>query len=136
MSRQLVAGGPPWGGSRLGRGWGAAGWIAAGGGDPPAAHPDGNGNKGNNGNGNNGDGNEPVSARLAPNQRAQGSHMPHMLFGAPPSTPTPLHSDKIFEFSLFFEPDLFGFSVGFRGRGGSRRVQGAIFPIQESICHA
>ena len=32
----MVAGGPPWGGSRLGRGWGAAGWIAAGGGEDQA----------------------------------------------------------------------------------------------------
>ena len=66
----------------MGRGWVAAGWVAAGGGDPPATHLDGNGNgNGNNGNGN-GNGNEPVGARHAPSQRAQGSHMP---FGAPPS---------------------------------------------------
>ena len=58
--------------------------------DPPATHPDGNGNNGNgNGNGNNGNngnGNELVGARYAPNQRAQGSHMP---FGAPPSANAP-----------------------------------------------
>ena len=83
----------------MGRGWFAAGWVAAGGGDPPATHPDGNGNKGNNGNGNKGDGNEPVSARLAPNQRAQGSHMP---FGAPLSA-NPPHSDEkiIFIYDVF-----------------------------------
>ena len=107
-------------GARLGRGWGAAGWIAAGGGDPPAAHPDGNGNKGNNGNGNNGDGNEPVSARLAPNQRAQGSHMPHMLFGAPPSTPTPLTLIKISDFVF---RAVFGFVRVFGWFPGSGRVQ-------------
>ena len=104
----------------VGRGWGAAGWIAAGGGDPPAAHPDGNGNKGNNGNGNNGDGNEPVSARLAPNQRAQGSHMPHMLFGAPPSTPTPLTLIKISDFVF---RAVFGFVRVFGWFPGSGRVQ-------------
>ena len=77
----------PVGRGGVGRGWVAAGWVAAGGGDPPATHPDGNGNgNGNNGNGN---GNELVGARYAPNQRAQGSHMP---FGAPPSA-NPPHSD-------------------------------------------
>ena len=72
---------------RVGRGW-----VAAGGGDPPATHPDGNnGNNGNNGNGNNGSNeNEFAGARFAPNQRAQGSHMP---FGAPLSANHP-HSDE------------------------------------------
>ena len=87
-----------YGGSRVGRGgvaraWVEAEWVAAGGGDPPATHPDGNngnnGNDGNGNNGNNGNGNEAVGARYAPNQRAQGSHMP---FGAPLSA-NPPHSD-------------------------------------------
>ena len=74
----------------MGRGWVAEGWVAAGsrlGGSRQAAatHPDGNGNGNGNDNGNdngNGNGNELSGARYAPNQRAQGSHMP---FGAPPS---------------------------------------------------
>ena len=85
----------------MGRGWVAEGWVAAGsrlGGSRQAAatHPDGNGNgNGNNGNGNgnngngNDNGNELSGARYAPNQRAQGSHMP---FGAPLSANHP-HSD-------------------------------------------
>ena len=50
-----------------------------------ATHPDGNGNGNDNGNGN-----EFSGARYAPNQRAQGSHMP---FGAPLIADHP-HSDK------------------------------------------
>ena len=72
---------------RVGRGWVAEGWVAAGsrlGGSRQAAatHPDGNGN---------GNGNELSGATYAPNQRAQGSHMP---FGAPLIADHP-HSDLI-----------------------------------------
>ena len=74
-----VAGGSLRGGSRLGGSRQAA-----------ATHPDGNGNGNGNDNGNDGNGNELSGARYAPNQRAQGSHMP---FGAPLSANHP-HSDK------------------------------------------
>ena len=75
-------------------GWVAVRWVAAGsrlGGSRQAAatHPDGNGNGNDNGN-DNGNGNELSGARYAPNQRAQGSHMP---FGAPLSANHP-HSDN------------------------------------------